>query len=58
MYADDTHATVAASDIGDLISMTKEELLNISDWLRVNELSPNLPKLNTWFVIGHSRKLN
>ena len=35
MYADDTHTTVAASDIEDLISMTKEELSNISDWLRL-----------------------
>ena len=39
MYADDTHTTIASNDIAELISMTKKELLNISDWLRVNKLN-------------------
>ena len=41
MYADDTHTTIASNDIRELVRMTKKELLNISDWLRVNKLSAN-----------------
>jgi len=41
MQADDTHKTIASNDKTELISMTKKELLNISDWLRVTELSAN-----------------
>ena len=37
--------------------MTKKELLNISDWLRVNKLSAN-PKKTEFMVIGHQRKIN
>ena len=37
MDADHTHKTIASNDITELISMTKKELLNISDWLRVNK---------------------
>ena len=45
MYADDAHATIASNDITELNSMTKKELLNISDLLmRVNELSVNPKK--------------
>ena len=39
MSADDTHATIASNGIVELVSMTKKELLNISDLLRVNKLS-------------------
>ena len=41
MHADDTQATIASSDIAELIRMKKKELLNISDWLRVSKLSAN-----------------
>ena len=41
MSADDTHAAIASNDVVELISMTKKELLNISDLLRVNKLSAN-----------------
>ena len=51
MYADDTHTTIASSDIKELIRMTKKELLNISDWLRVNKLSANPKKLNLWLLV-------
>ena len=36
--------------------MTKKELLNISDWLRVNKLSAN-PKKTEFLVIGHQRRI-
>ena len=53
MCADDTHTTVASSDIAVLTRMTKKELLNISDWLRVNKLSANPPppKQNSWSLV-------
>ena len=51
MYADDTHATMATNDLTELISMTKKELLNISDWWRVNILSPNPRKQNLWLLV-------
>ena len=49
-----THTTtIAASDIEDLITMTKEELSNISDWLRVNRLRTN-PSETEYMVKGRS----
>ena len=42
---DATHTTIASSDIAELIRMTNKELLNISDWLRVNRLGAN-PQTN------------
>ena len=44
MYADDTHTTIASNDIAEFISMSKKELLNISDWLRVK-------KQNLWLLV-------
>ena len=57
IYADDTHTTIASKDITEFISMTKKELLNISDWLRVNKLSAN-PHKKDFMVIGHQRRIN
>ena len=37
--------------------MTKKELLNISDWLRVNKLSAN-PKKAELIIIRHQRRIN
>ena len=37
--------------------MTKRELLNISDWLRVNKLSAD-PKNTEFMIIGHQRRIN
>ena len=34
MFAD---TTIACNDIKELVRMTKEKLLSISDWLRVNK---------------------
>ena len=58
MYADDTHTTLASNDITELISMTKKELLNISDLLmRVNKQSAN-PHSIEFIVIAHQRRVN
>ena len=51
IYADDTHTKIASSDIAELIRMTKKELINISDWLRVNKLSVNPQKQNSWLLV-------
>ena len=49
MYADDTHTTIASDDIGELAQMMKEELQNISEWMRVNKLSANPKKTEFMF---------
>ena len=41
MYADCTYTAIVSNDITELISMTKKELLNISDWMRVKKLNAN-----------------
>ena len=47
-YADDTSLTIASSDPVKLVDDAHHELLNISEWMRVNKLSPNPKKLNSW----------
>ena len=37
------------------IKEAQEELLNISEWMRVNKLSPN-PSKTEYLFIGHPRK--
>ena len=51
MYADDTHATIASSEIAELLRTTNKELLNISDWLRINKLSASPQKQNSWLLV-------
>ncbi len=55
IYADDTNVTIASNDIEKLVADAQEELLNISEWMRVNKLSPN-PSKTEYLVIGHPRK--
>ena len=47
--------TIASNDIEKLVADAQEELLNISEWLRVNKLSPN-PSKTEYLIIGHPRK--
>ena len=51
MYADDIHTAIASNDIKELVRMTEKELLNISDWLRVNKLSASQKKLILWLLV-------
>ena len=37
LYADDTHTTIALDDIHELAQKMKEELQNISEWIRGNK---------------------
>ena len=41
MYADDTRLTVASENLYDLITDVKNELGNISNWMRINKVSMN-----------------
>ena len=51
MYADDTHTTAASNDITELITMTKKELLSISDWSSLNKLSVSPQKIEFMLLI-------
>ena len=57
MYADDTCVTIASENLNDLITDMKNELENISNWMRINQFSLNASK-SQFMVIGHRRKLN
>ena len=55
IYADDTNVTIASNDIEKLVVDAQEELLNISEWMRVNKLSPT-PSKTEYLIIGHPRE--
>ena len=56
-YADDTHITVASTNVENLVQKTQMELSNVSTWMRINKLSSN-PKRTEYMIIGHPRKTN
>ena len=53
-YTDDTNVIIASNDIEKLVADAQEELLNISERMRVNQLSPN-PSKTEYVIIGHPR---
>ena len=57
MYADDTCAAIASENLNDLIADVKDELENVSNWVRINQLSLNASR-SEFMVVGHRRKLN
>ena len=48
IYADDTNVTIASNDVMKLIDNASQEMINLSEWMRINKLSPNHQKLNIW----------
>ena len=48
---------IASENLNDLLTDLKNELENISNWMRINELSLNTRK-SKYMVIGHRRQLN
>ena len=48
IYEDDTNMSVASNDIKRLTDDARQEMLNPSEWMRINKLSPNLKKQNSW----------
>ena len=57
LYADDTHITIFARDIEELIRKTQVELGNISEWMRINKMSSS-PKKTEYMIIGHPSRIN
>ena len=57
IYVDDTNVTIASDDIEKLIFEAQHELLNLSEWMRINKLSLN-PAKTEYMIIRHSRKVN
>ena len=57
MYADDTCVNIASENLNELLTDLKNELENVSNWMRINKLSLNASK-SEYMVIGHRRQLN
>ena len=57
MYADDTCVTIALENLNDLINDLKNELENLSNWMRKNKLSLNASK-SEFMVVSHTRKVD
>ena len=57
MYADDTCVNIASENLNELLKDLKNELQNVSNWMRINKLSLNASK-SEYMVIGHRRQLN
>ena len=55
IYADDTNITIASNDKEKLLADAQAELHNITEWMRVSELSPN-PSKTEYMIIGHPMK--
>ncbi len=55
LYADDTQITISSSNLENLILNAQQELVNISEWMRINKLTPN-PSKTEFMIIGHPRK--
>jgi len=56
VYADDTTVTIN-SNVVEKILHEAQQLFNLSEWMRINTLSPN-PAKTEYMIIGHSHKLN
>ena len=55
MYADDTEITISSNNQVELIETAQAELLNISEWMRINKLSLN-PIKTGYMIIDHPRR--
>ena len=48
LYADDTHVTITDNNLEKLLGNAQRELLNISEWIRINKVTANLKKTETF----------
>ena len=55
MYADDTEITISSNNQVELIETAQAELLNISEWMRINKLSRN-PTKTEYMIIDHPHR--
>ena len=56
LYADDTQITIASDQMGQLLLDAQQELSNLSEWMRINKLSPN-PAKTEYMTIGYPRRI-
>ena len=54
IYTDYTNVTIASFDIKKLTDDAKQEILNLSKWMRINKLSSD-PQKPEFMAIGHPR---
>ena len=57
VYADYPCVDIASGNLNELLADLKNELDNISNWMRINKLSLNASK-SEYMAIGHRRQLN
>ena len=57
MYADDACVNIALVNLIELLTALKNQLENISNWMRIKRLGSYTNKTED-LVIGHRRKLN
>ena len=55
MYADYTETTRSSNNQAELIETAQAELLNIAEWMRINNLSLN-PTKTEYMIIDHPRR--
>ena len=55
IYADDTNIIIASNDKEKLVADAQAELHNITEWMRLNKLSPNFSKTE-YMIICHPIK--
>ena len=55
IYADDTNITIASDNVVKLVGEAQYELSNLSEWMRLNKLSPN-PQKKEFMIMGHPLK--
>ena len=56
VYADDTTVTITSNDVEKILHEA-QELFNLSEWMRIYNISPN-PAKTEYMIIGHSCILN
>ena len=55
IYTDDTSVTIASDDIQRMIDNASQEMLNLSEWMRIDKLSLK-PQKTEFMIIGHPFK--
>ena len=53
----DTHVTVTSDSIGELFESAREEMMNVSEWMKIYKLSI-IPQKTEYMIFGHPRRTN
>ena len=56
LYADDTQITIASDDVERIVRDTQQEPVNLTEWMRINKLSP-YPTKTEYMMIGYPRRI-